>query len=474
MLPRGVGQSFAGLPPITIKATMRSFRIAAILLLVHMAVVAQTVQPRKRPAGPPLLVGFAAVELDPPAGVPLAGFGSGPRRIIPYVHGYDYATYFKPSTGTHDPVRAKAMVLKTPTKKLLFVSLDLAAVTTDMYEDLVARLEQRGWQRDEIVISATHTHSGPGALTHIWLWEFLAADRFHSKVHETVMGHILDAVQQAQASVQPAELFTTSFQAQGIQRNRRGHEGNFDPTANLLIARRTGKPEVLGALVNFALHGTSLNAHNLQLSGDNLAAIEGALAKRLSTGGVAPVMLFVNGAEGDVSPTRGGFDGIAQLAESFSEQAMPAVTRAKPLDPVWRTADAEVSLSGPRLTFGACLPRSAHRHLSDWFGVPLGHVLPPNAHIRVIAWGNKRQMFMLLWPGEPTTSLGLSLKTNGQQNGNDVWVLGLTNGYQGYFTTREEFAEGRYEACSDLYGDAAGEEIVQAFERLMTAASPAK
>ncbi len=78
---------------------------------------------------------------------------------------------------------------------------------------------------------------------------------------------------------------------------------------------------------------------------------------------------------------------------------------------------------------------------------------------------------MMLWPGEPTTSLGFSLKNAGMQLRANVWIMGLTNGYQGYFVTPEEFAEGRYEACSDLYGAQAGETIVQAFQKMMATLS---
>ena len=70
---------------------------------------------------------------------------------------------------------------------------------------------------------------------------------------------------------------------------------------------------------------------------------------------------------------------------------------------------------------------------------------------------------MLAWPGEPTTTLGFDLK-RAAPNG---WVLGLTNGYQGYFTSPGEFAEGHYEACSSLYGKQAGEQVVNAFFDLL-------
>ena len=126
-----------------------------------------------------LRVGFADLSIAPlHPGAPLAGYGSATRRTFPYIHRTEYATWFKPSTGTHDQVRVKTMVLMNGQKKLLFMSFDLAAVTNEMYTDLLRTLGNYGYPADTVFISATHTHSGPGTVSNRVLWELLAADRF--------------------------------------------------------------------------------------------------------------------------------------------------------------------------------------------------------------------------------------------------------------------------------------------------------
>src|SRR3954447_7389620 len=134
---------------------------------------------------PELRVGFAQAEIAQ-NGIPLAGYGSGARRTFPFIHGDEYATWFKPSTGTHDPIRVKAMVLWSGDKKLLFISLDVAAVTNEMYEDLVAHWAKLGYSQEAVFISATHTHSGPGTLSNRFLWEALAGDRFQPAYYARV------------------------------------------------------------------------------------------------------------------------------------------------------------------------------------------------------------------------------------------------------------------------------------------------
>ena len=402
-----------------------------------------------------LLAGFSEAQLTTDGELPLAGYGSAARRTL-LTQGYKYATWFKPSTGVHDPVRVKTMVLLSGSKKLVFVSLDLAAVTAEMYQDLVRVLKALGYDRDAILIAATHTHSGPGTLSDRFLWEALAADRFQPGYYATVRERIALSVAEAEHAAQPAELFTVSFSAQGMQRNRRHRDGWFDPTANLLLARsRSGA--WLGALVNFAVHGTALNARNLELSADLPGAIERELQEQLH----APV-LFINGAEGDVSPAEGGFHGIENLSRSFAQQAMQAIAKAKPVQPIWSARTSTVELGDPAVTIGACLSASWHRHIGDWIVLGLGDSVPHKITISYLQLGDVR---MLAWPGEPTTTLGFDLKRAAA----GAWVLGLTNGYQGYFTSPGEFAEGRYEACSSLYGPQAGERVVKAFSDLVQA-----
>src|SRR3954469_10995336 len=424
------------------------------LVLLMVLAFARFSRAQVSPTHSDLHVGFGSVDLLTPAGVPLAGYGSAARRTLPSVHGNEYAKFFKPSSGTRDAVRSKAMLLVNGDKKLLFLSVDIAGLTAEMYEGLLARLAPLGYHRDEVFAAATHTHSGPGTLSQKWLWQLLASDRFQPKVYGWVLDGIVESVKEAQTSAQPAELFAVSFSAQGLQRNRRHRDGWFDPTANLLLAR-SHSGAWLGAMVNFAVHGTALNAHNLELSADLPGGIERALQEQLQ----APV-LFINGAEGDVSPAEGGEQGIEKLSRSFVQQAMIALPRTKSLQPQWSVQSSTLELSDPAVTVGACLSQSWHRRIGDWIVLGVGESVPRKITLSSIRIGDLR---MFAWPGEPTTTLGFDLKRAAP----GAWILGLTNGYQGYFTSPGEFAEGRYEACSSLYGAQAGARIVQSFAEVV-------
>src|SRR5688572_22256942 len=89
--------------------------------------------------------GAAAVDITPKNGTPLAGYYS-----------------YRASTGVIDPLYAKAIVVEQDGARAAFVVLDL--VTTSRPVVLAARKlieQQSGIPAERVMISATHTHTGP-------------------------------------------------------------------------------------------------------------------------------------------------------------------------------------------------------------------------------------------------------------------------------------------------------------------------
>jgi len=91
--------------------------------------------------------GAAAVVITPPVGTPLAG-----------------SYHLRGSIGVLDDLYAKAIVVEQDGVKAAFVALDLAPPYTARPGVVAARkliAEQTGIAPDRVMISATHTHSGP-------------------------------------------------------------------------------------------------------------------------------------------------------------------------------------------------------------------------------------------------------------------------------------------------------------------------
>src|SRR4051794_23918623 len=74
-----------------------------------------------------------------------------------------YASRNHPSEGAVHPLWAKALALQDPAgKKAVLVTLDLCGIGRDL-SSLVCdgALKRLGLQRDQVVLSCSHTHSGP-------------------------------------------------------------------------------------------------------------------------------------------------------------------------------------------------------------------------------------------------------------------------------------------------------------------------
>jgi len=413
-----------------------------------------------------LKVGLSAVDITPEIGVPLGGYGSMGRRDLPWDvrNRHPYATFFKPSVGKLDPIRAKAIVLKKGNQKLLFLSLDVIGISRDFHEQLVENLATLSFEEREIIISATHTHSGPGAISKNFFWAIAAMDWFQPKVYQKLLAGIHRAVFEAEASLSKSDLFSLSFETSHLQINRRGKVGQFDPMANLLLIRDQ-KNVYRGALVNFAVHGTALKEDNLHFSADIPGAIERAMERKLfelNGRRGAPVVALFNGAQGDVAPIEDGPAQMGTLGGSFAMQFHQNLHAIKTVEPVWKIASAEVNLPKPRLNLKRCISPTAGRikRIFAAFRLGLSRWLPRKTRIWSLKLG--QNIRILSWPGEPTTSIGLRLKALARKKGvESPWIFGLTNDHLSYFTSSEEYEENTYEACVSLYGRHGSEKLIQ-------------
>ena len=439
---------------------MKGIRIAGAVLLMACAFHGARASGEAALEG--TWVGTGAVDITPPVGVPLAGYGGPPRRMFPDLFNkYKYATYLKPSTGVHDPIRAKALVILNRNHAVLFMSLDLIGVDYPFYREIKAYAHTLGI--DDVFISATHTHSGPGALSRSWIFALIAADRFVRPVYEKVLAGTKQAVDVAVQNLERAHLVKSKFQVEKVQRNRRHRDGHFDPDARMLTALN-GKNEVLGGLINFAVHPIAFGEDNLEFSADFAGGIERHVKDRLKSKGE---FLFMNGAEGDVSTEVDGAAGIEKDGERFAQAAETGLITAIPMGEEWSTRSNSFYLPKAGLALWACDEKLLGRVFGKKFRLPIGkRALPTLTEVKEIEFSDGT--LMMSWPGEATTDLGFQLRERARAAGyEDAWNLGLTNGYMGYFVTPEEFKAGGYEVCVAYHGPKAGMQLLEAHQALL-------
>src|SRR5258708_1984625 len=93
-----------------------------------------------------LLAGAARIKLDPPLGLAMAGYGN--RVGV--------------ATGVHDELAAQAIVLSDGASKVAIAGVDVLALGQRIADDIRERVAAKSdLSADAIMVSATHTHSGP-------------------------------------------------------------------------------------------------------------------------------------------------------------------------------------------------------------------------------------------------------------------------------------------------------------------------
>lgn len=413
-------------------------------------------------------VGMSKVDITPPVGVPLGGYGGVDRRIIPWdiFNKHKYAKYLRPSDGIIDPIYSKVMIVKKDGKSTLLISQDLIGTTLDFRKDIIDRLREINLQYDAVTIVATHTHSGPGTLSRKKFWSILAMDKFQPKIYQQVINKVVRGVIEAEVRLTPAQLYSGTDPIEGIQRNRRDGNAYLNKNASYLVAKDfTGK--WLGGFIHFAVHPIFYGEKNLKFSGDitgrigtDIESIIKNKNKRypLVDSNYEPVMLYINGAEGDVSLVRNG-QKIEEISKRFIDQTQfgKNFKNLKEVESVFSFKDGLTRFEKkPRILLKNCLKgrfwKAIPRILNPTFKRNFGRT----GYIQNFSIGDFN---IVAWPGEPTSEVGRRVREL-FPNPDKTLVFGLANDHLGYFTTPSEYTGGSYEACLSLFGENNAMEII--------------
>ncbi len=225
-----------------------------------------------------LFVGMGRASLTPRLGsengepgsfqkLPLAGYGKRQGRS---------------AEGVHDSLFASAVALRVGAKEVVLVNIDALIVSRAMAEGVIAQVDSGlGLKREQVLFSATHTHSGPGAWGEGLLAE-LFADEYNPKVLQWMIQQMVAAIRRAHADLSPASFGYGNFAAPRYIANRLvGEKGGVDEQFTYLVFRQAdGDYAILGA---YAAHATVLTHRNMLLTADYCGywreAIEKAFAK---------------------------------------------------------------------------------------------------------------------------------------------------------------------------------------------------
>ncbi|HZS85872.1 MAG TPA: neutral/alkaline non-lysosomal ceramidase N-terminal domain-containing protein [Chloroflexota bacterium] len=427
-----------------------------------------------------LQAGAATVCITPPVGVALAGYSGRAGN----------------STGIHDDLYGKALVLDDGRSPLAVVTLDLIGLDDQAVQQIRDRVaEQTNIPAAHVMVAASHTHSGPMPAFAESPYQRLRTYGWTPDEDwtRTLLKSLSGAVVAAWHRRQPARIGIGGGELHGLAYNRRRFDSGGVPTDPsvpvMLVAGADDRP--LAVLYSYACHPVTQRESNLLISAD-YPGVASRLIEQTFPGAVA---LFANGCCGDQDPRHafwGRYEGTTQAGLMVGSEVIQVVAR---LAANRETAsDFTLSAASRRMTMpmmpqpdraaAAALVREQEQFLEElrrketqpghhlfprgepWHSMiperyptvglaemyvqwaralqalaEAGTVLePPTAEIQVLQVG---PAVLAGLPGEIFVQLGLTLKDAWRER--PAFVCGYTNGLVGYVPTREAYAEGGYE-----------------------------
>ncbi|CAM5302497.1 neutral ceramidase [Streptomyces spiroverticillatus] len=186
------------------------------------------------------------------------------------------------TTGLHTRLRARAFAFAEGTgagdRRVLLVVCELPLMSGGIVQEVVRRLPPE-WTESNVMLTATHTHCGPGGYFHHALYNSNTAG-FRPKTYTAIVDGITEAALAALDDLAPAELSLAHGELHdtSANRSRRAFDRNpehdrahfphaVDPHTTLLHIARDG--EAVGAVHWFPVHNTSMTNTNTLISSDN-------------------------------------------------------------------------------------------------------------------------------------------------------------------------------------------------------------
>ena len=434
----------------------------------------------------PLRAGVAVVDITPPVGYRMSG-------------------YFRErcSTGVHDPLQAKAMVLRQGPASAALVFCDLIGIAPEASRRARDLAETKtGIPAPNILVAAIHSHTGPlyfgSRREH--LHQLALAERGKDPCETVDYGVLLaervaQAVAEADAKARPVSLEGLTVAAPGLSFNRRFHmkgggpvrfnpgklnpniikpAGPIDPEIGFLLARDAATGEALFSLSSFALHLDTVGG--TEYSADYPCYLARELRGEF---GEDFVSLFGIGTCGDINHIdvshdrrQKGHEEAERIGNALGGVivgALPSLNSLGNNALALRSAIVDVPLR-------PCTPEevaTAQAAMVDVVNpkVPFLQRVETNRIVGQASRGGSAipmevQVFRLSpglaivgLPGEIFVELGLAIKAASPFR--TTLVIELANDAPAYIPTKKAFTEGSYETVNSYIASGGGEMLVE-------------
>ncbi|WP_018963668.1 neutral/alkaline non-lysosomal ceramidase N-terminal domain-containing protein [Coprothermobacter platensis] len=265
--------------------------------------------------------GFSEEVITPPIGVQMAGF-IGERK----------------AEGVHDDLHAKSLYIElNEIDKILFIALDTLAISYSFTQHVAERVSAlTNIPKDNILIAATHTHSGPEGLQSITIAKDSGEIMHINDIDDTLLEYTeQQAVKSAVQAVQNTHIGNLYYGecpfTERVFGNRREAMEEPMPTFKMLMLSSEEGKQVL--LYNFGCHPTVLHEENHFISADFPGQVASILRKDIPS---IDLCMFLNGAAGDMSTRfyrqQSSFEELNRISTVMAQSIERCISKAEKVE----------------------------------------------------------------------------------------------------------------------------------------------
>ncbi len=432
-----------------------------------------------------LLAGAATADITPAGSV--------------FLYGYPGVERF--STGIHDRLASSALFLSDGKTSLILAANDCIYIGKATAARARRRIEeQTAVAAAQVMIAATHTHSGPVTVDVLSNEHDRVVPKADPEYLQRLEDGIVAAAVQAVRNAAPARLGFAVADGSCVGGNRHDPRGPSDPQVPVVLVRQQNAANYIALLTVCNMHPTVLHEDSRLISGDFPAATRRCLQEQV-VGPDCPI-LYLTGPCGNQSPrhvTRGNSfaeaDRLGGLLAEAIAAGMASAADGEEIRLACKTAAVELPRRKmPSVAEAESNLRSAHRRLEslrrssvpraevrtaecDWFGaeecVTLARAAAAGSlDATLAAMGPAEVLAMRIgpwwfagWPGEVYVEFGLAVKARHPH----CYLISHANGeLQGYLVTAEAVQARHYEAMNALLASPqSGERLVRATLELL-------
>ncbi|KAM6105784.1 LOW QUALITY PROTEIN: neutral ceramidase [Pterocles gutturalis] len=302
--------SFSHLEVILIICLVLMIAVTVVLLVLHFLTKHSNDSSR---IVPNYLVGVGRADCTGPvAEIPLMGYAN-PDQV---------------GGGLLTRLYSRAFIVAEPddSKRVVFVSADIGMVSQRLRLEVLEKLKSKYgelYRQDNIILSGTHTHSGPGGYFQYTLFWITSKGLIRPSLNAIVNG-IVKSIDIAHQNMKRGRIFVNRGTVENSQINRSPFSYLENPASERSrYSSNTDKEMVmlkmvdmngreLGLISWFAVHPVSMNNTNRLVNSDNMGyasyLFEQEKNKGMLPGEGSFVAAFASSNLGDVSPnTKGPF-----------------------------------------------------------------------------------------------------------------------------------------------------------------------